>query len=97
MSLSDGGSRIEDLRGLLRHFAQDGALVGLLADVEELLSAWQDGDIHAGAVAADALDQLGGLLPDLISTLEVLSRLLPVVLQEMPPTPLLWQRLPFER
>ena len=87
MSLTDDGSRIEDLRGLLRHFAQGGALAGRLADVDELLSAWQAGDIHAGAVAADALDQMEGLLPDLTSTLERLSRLLPVVLQEMPPTP----------
>lgn len=87
MSLPDDGSRIEDLRSLLRHFAQEGALAGPLANVDELLLAWQDGDIHAGAVAADALDQLEGLLLGLISTLKELSGLLPVVLQEMPPTP----------
>ncbi len=87
VSLADDGSRLEDLRGLLRHLAQDGALAGRLADVDELLSAWQCGDIHAGAVAADALDQLEGLLPDLVRTLEGLSGLLPVVLKEMPPAP----------
>jgi hypothetical protein len=48
----------------LDYLAQNGALVARLASVSDKLVLWRDGDEQAGRIAADALDQLDGLLAE---------------------------------
>lgn len=71
----------------LGHVAEEGSLAARLADVAEHLDAWRAGDEHAGRIAADSLDQLLGLLPDLVATFERLRVVLPVVLADLPNFP----------
>ena len=71
----------EAARFHLRAFSTDAALMGRLADIDDLLTRWTSGDRLAGESAQDALDQLRGLLEDdLIPTREAVA----VLLQRLP-------------
>ncbi len=48
----------------LRGLAQEAGLIARLADQRERLEGWRVGDVTAGQMAADALDQLAGVLVD---------------------------------
>ena len=48
----------------LTALVEDAGLMARLAEQGEHLEAWRAGDSIAGGVAADALDQLSGLLDD---------------------------------
>jgi hypothetical protein len=78
---------LADLRTDLAHVAEEASLAARLADVETHLGNWEGGDEQAGVLAADALDQLAGLLPDLISTLQRLHLSIPLALSELPSFP----------
>ena len=81
----DAGS--SDVPQLLQGFCEDAALAARLADVERNLSAWSEGDDQAGLLAADALDQLHGVLPDLARTAAELHKLIPALLAQLPAPP----------
>jgi len=70
----------------LSGFADEGALAARLADQSELLTAFRGGDEAAGALAADALDQLEGILGDLERDLPRLRAAVAYLLAHLPPT-----------
>lgn len=83
----NGPERLADLRTDLAHLVKEASLAARLADVETHLDRWEGGDEQAGGLAADALDQLVGLLPDLMSTCQRLQLSIPVALSELPSFP----------
>lgn len=87
VAAQDEPTWLSDLRNSLDHVAEEGGLAARLADVGEHLEGWRAGDHDAGAIAADSLDQLLGLLPDLVATFEQLRAVLPAVLADLPDFP----------
>ena len=57
-------SDLESAQSVLDAFARDAALMASLAGVSGQLRAWGSGDTTAGLLAADALDQLEGLIAE---------------------------------
>lgn len=58
-----------------------------LADVEAHVREWLSGDETAGVLAADALDQLTGLLDDLPSVARDVAEAVEGLLKVLPPRP----------
>lgn len=87
MATQDEPTWLSDLRTSLSHVVEEGALAVRLADVAEYLEGWRAGDQDAGVIAADSLDQLLGLLPELVATFEQLRVALPAVLADLPDIP----------
>lgn len=70
----------------LEGFAQEATLAAHLAGVGERLAAWRSGNTEAGAIAADALDQLVGILGDLAMDLPRIREGVDYLLRNLPPT-----------
>lgn len=83
----DGVAWTQELRSCLTHVVADAALAARLAGVGAELDRWESGDQDAGVLAADALDQLLGIVPDLVSSLEQLRALVPAALADLPVFP----------
>jgi hypothetical protein len=83
----DDPDRYSNLLGLLRGLRDDAELVARLADVESHVAAWFEGDEQAGLLAADALDQLHGILPDLGRVVYELHDRIPQLLSDLPAPP----------
>lgn len=77
----------EAIEQLLNGLSGDLGLASRLASVSPQLEAWRAGDKVAGLVAADALDQLEGLVNDLVAELREFQRLLPALLGDLPEPP----------
>jgi hypothetical protein len=77
------GEVVQRLDGL----RQDAALAGRLADVRDHLLAWEGGDEDAGVLAANALEQLHGVLTDLGPLVGAVLRDCEAMLAVLPPAP----------
>lgn len=71
-----------DLQGLV----EEAGLASRLADIGERLRRWREGEDEAGGLAADALDQLAGVLGDLQIDLPRIRDGVNYLLQKLPPT-----------
>ncbi len=87
VAVGDEPTWLSELRANLGLVAEEGALAARLADVAEHIDGWRAGDQDAGLIAADSLDQLLGLLPDLVTTFDRLRVVLPAVLADLPDFP----------
>ena len=70
----------------LEGFVREATVAAHLASVGERLGAWRSGDAQAGALAADALGQLEGILADLAIDLPRLRESVDHLLRNLPPT-----------
>ncbi len=68
----------------LQGFAAAAATMARLAKIDDHLTRWTGGDHQAGVLAADALDQLDGLLSD---DLAPTRKAVVLLLQRLPPPP----------